>query len=61
MEVIIDIGGGNGEESPKSEGREDFIGGGVRHNKICVSGRAVVSGEAQWRRGDLQRSGANWY
>ena len=46
MAVIIDVGSGNGNESLKSGGKEAFIRGGGRRDDRCVSGRAVVGGEA---------------
>ena len=63
LSVIIngnDGGGGddNGDKSPKSRGREDFTRGGGRRDERCVCGSVVVGGEAQWRRGPHQRSGA---
>ena len=41
--AIID--GGGGDKSPKFGGKELFIEGGNKCEKICISGRAVVSGE----------------
>ena len=55
MAVIID--GSGFEKCPKSGGREVIVRGGSRRNIICVSGSAVVGGEAWRRRGPCKRLG----
>ena len=55
--VIIDGGGGNGNELPKSRGREAFVGGDGRRDGRSISVSAVINREAHLRKGPRQRLG----
>ena len=60
LAAIVKSGGGDGDgdKLKKSGMREAFVGCSNRRNGRCVSGSAVVSREAQWRKWPRHQSEA---